>query len=85
MTQHSRIVTTTRKGSSLTEEIKKAFSEDILLCHFNPDAKVFVLVYVYHSRLCAILMHGQTVDSVKPVALDSRSTTPVEQRCLQID
>ena len=65
--------------------LKDAFREDTLLRHFDPEADTFIFVDAHHSGLSAILMQGETSDSVKPVAFASRATTPVEQRYPQLD
>ena len=67
------------------EELRDAFSEEMLLNHFDPSKKTFIRVDAHQSGLSAILMQGDTVEDAKPVACASRATTPVEQRYPQLD
>ena len=67
------------------EELKEAFSEDMLMNHFDPNKNTFIQVDAHRSGLSAILMQGDTLDEAKPVACASRATTPVEQRYPQLD
>ena len=67
------------------EELRDAFSESMLMNHFNPNTNTFILADAHCSGLPAILMQGDTLDHAKPVACASRSTTSVEQRYPQLD
>ena len=67
------------------EELRDAFSENMLMNHFDPNKNTYIRVDAHRSGLSAILMQGDTVEDAKPVACASRSTTPVEQRYPQLD
>ena len=84
----------TKKGKSFKldkecqrefEELRNAFSEDMLMTHFDPDKKTYIRVDDHQSGLSAILMQGEFPEDAKPVACASRATTPVEQRYPQLD
>ena len=64
--------------------VKKAFNNSVLLRHYDITKTTFVIVDAHISGLSAVLAQGETMDSAKPVALASRSTTPVEQKYDQL-
>ena len=67
------------------DDLRDAFSEDMLMNHFDPSQNTFIRVDAHRSGLSAILMQGSNLDDAKPVACASRSTTPVERRYPQLD
>ena len=67
------------------EDLREAFTEDMLMNHFDSSKQTFIQVDAHRSGLSAILLQGDTLEDAKPVACASRSTTPVEQRYPQLD
>ena len=67
------------------KDLKKSFSSDILMRHFDPSMQTFISVDAHASGLSAILQQGKTQEDAKPVLLASRSTSPVESRYPQLD
>jgi hypothetical protein len=66
------------------DNIKKEFSNEILLKHFNPNLRTEIQVDAHQSGLSALLV--QEEDGVKQiVGVASRATTQVETRYPQID
>ena len=65
--------------------LKKEFSEDILMRHYDPDMKTFISVDAHRSGLSAILQQGDSIENAKPVYIASRATTPVEAKYPQLD
>ena len=85
LTKKGRHFKWTKKCQQEFEELRDAFSEDMLMNHFNPEKNTFIQVDAHRSGLSAILMQGDTLEDAKPVACASRATTPVEQRYPQLD
>lgn len=67
------------------EALKHALTEDIYLAFFNMDLRTHIIVDAHRDGLGAILAQGETVQSAKPVAMASRSTSPTEKRYPQLD
>ncbi len=67
------------------EELRDAFSEDMLMNHFDASKNTFIRVDAHRSGLSAILMQGDSVEDAKPVACASRATTQVEHKYPQLD
>jgi len=65
--------------------IKKSFTEDALMRHFDPTLPTFISVDAHNSGLSAILQQGNSLEEAKPILLASRATTAVEARYPQLD
>ena len=63
----------------------QAFRKDTLLRYFDLGMRTFLFTDAHISGLGAILAQGETVDTAKPVAFASRTTSPAEKRYPQID
>ena len=44
------------------KELREAFTEDVLMRHFDPNKNTFIQVDAHRSGLSAILMQGDTLD-----------------------
>ena len=67
------------------EDIRKEFTKDILLRHFDPKLKTEIHVDAHQSGLSAILMQLDKNGDKHMVGVASRATTEVEARYPQID
>ena len=67
------------------EQIKKEFTKDILLRHFDPNLKTEIHVDAHQSGLSAILVQLDKKNEKHIVGVASRATTQVEARYPQID
>ena len=67
------------------DSLKAAFTNDALLRFFDPEINTYIFVDAHLTGLSAILSQGETAEQARPIALASRSTTPVERRYGQID
>ena len=63
----------------------QAFRKDTLLRYFDLGKRTFLFTDAHISGLGAILAQGETVDTARPVAFASRTTSPAEKRYPQID
>ena len=66
------------------EAIKEAFSENILMAHFDPKMETAIEVDASQNGLSAILIQGPA-ENQKVVAVASRSTSETESKYPQID
>ena len=66
------------------EELKKSFTKDILLTHYDPRKKTTVYVDAHQTGLSAVLMQGEG-NKERVVSTASRATTPTESRYPQLD
>ena len=66
------------------DKIKREFSNDILLRHFDPSLKTEIQVDASQNGLSALLVQERD-GGKRIVGVASRATTPVEQRYPQID
>ena len=66
------------------ETLRKEFSEEIMLEHFNPQLKTHIQVDAHVSGLSAILMQEHN-NTKRIVSTASRATTPTEARYPQLD
>ena len=91
-TYHLRQFTKKNKKFKWTQEcqrefnkLKKDFTEKMLMTHFDRKKKTYIHVDAHQSGLSAILLQGKSIETAKPVACASRTTTAVEQRYPQLD
>ena len=75
----------TRKCQSEFDQIKREFSKDILLRHFDPKLQTEIHVDAHISGLSALLIQVDRQGERHMVGVSSRATTPVETRYPQID
>ena len=85
LTKHSNIFEWTETHQKEFENIKNAFSTDVLLRHYDTKKNTFIFVDAHFTGLCAILAQGQSPDESKAVALASRTTTTAEKNYSQLD
>ena len=67
------------------EDLLSEFKKDVLLRFFDKSKPIFIFTDAHISGLGAILAQGNDIESAKPVAIASRSTTPSEKKYPQID
>ena len=67
------------------QNIKAAFTEDILLRHYDTNAPTFIFVDAHRTGLSAILTQGNSIEATKAVAVASRTTTNAEKNYSQLD
>ena len=48
------------------EELREAFTDDMLMNHFDPNKQTFIQVDAHRSGLSAILLQGDTLEDAKP-------------------
>ena len=61
------------------QNIKAAFTEDILLRHYDTNAPIFIFVDAHHTGISAILTQGNSIEATKAVAIAFRTTTDAEK------
>ena len=66
-------------------ELIATFRKDIKLRYFDMNKPTFVIVDAHITGIGAILAQGDSIDSAKPVALASRTTSQAEKRYPQLD
>ncbi|XP_059091067.1 uncharacterized protein K02A2.6-like [Tigriopus californicus] len=67
------------------DALRQALSEDTQLAFFNMSLKTHVIVDAHRDGLGAILAQGPTIESARPMAMASRSTSSTEKRYPQLD
>ena len=67
------------------QSLLSSFKKDTLLQFFDGSLPTYVFVDAHHSGLSAILAQGQSLDTARPVALASRTTSDAEKSYPQID
>ena len=85
LTKNNSIFEWTEAHQAEFENLKKAFSTDVLLRHYDTKENTFIFVDAHFTGLCAILAQGQSPDESKAVALASRTTTNAEKNYSQLD
>ncbi|XP_059085640.1 uncharacterized protein LOC131882502 [Tigriopus californicus] len=67
------------------EALRGALCEDIRLTFFDTRLKTHLIVDAHSQGLGGILAQGDTVQTAKPVAMASSSTSPTEKKYPQLD
>ena len=73
------------KHQKCFEELLATFREDTLLRYFEPSKRIFLFTDAHITGLGAILAQGDTIETAKPVAVASRTTSDAEKKYPQID
>ena len=73
------------KHQECFEQMLSSFRKDVLLRYFDVSKQTFLFTDAHVTGLGAILAQGDDVDTAKPVAVVSRTTTDSEKRYPQID
>ena len=73
------------KHQKCFEELLAAFRKDVLLRYFDVSKQTFLFTDAHITGLGAILAQGSSIETAKPVAIASRTTTDSERKYPQID
>lgn len=74
-----------QKHQECFQQLVEAFSKEALLHYFDTSKNTYISVDAHRSGLGAILMQGNTIADIYPVAVASRTTSATEKRYPQID
>ena len=74
-----------REHQQCFENLLSAFKKDTLLRYFNMSKQTFIFTDAHITGLGAILAQGESVETAKPIAISSRTTTDSEKNYPQID
>ena len=67
------------------KQLLSEFRKDVLLRYFDPSKPTYLFTDAHITGLGAILAQGDDIETARPVAVASRSTTDAERRYPQID
>ena len=67
------------------DQLLSEFRKDVLLRYYDINSPIYIFTDAHKTGLGAILAQGESLETARPVAVASRSTTDAEQRYPQID
>ena len=73
------------KHQKCFEQLLSAFRKDVLLRYFDVSKQIYLFTDAHITGLGAILAQGSSLETAKPVAIASRTTTVAEKKYPQID
>ncbi len=85
LTQKNSRFTWTKEHHAAYEALIERFKANTLLKYFDMSKQSFIFTDAHNTGLGAMLAQGPTLESARPIAIASRTTTKAEQRYPQID
>ena len=73
------------KHQKCFQQLLSEFRKDVLLRYYDMNLPIYIFTDAHKTGLGAILAQGESLETARPVAVASRSTTDAEQRYPQID
>ena len=85
LTQKNSRFTWTKEHHATYEALIERFKANTLLKYFDMSKQSFIFTDAHNTGLGTMLAQGPTLESARPIAIASRTTTKAEQRYPQID